>query len=174
VNNSPSKTTKKPVSERVREMWPDIWAMVRPRRGILGLGFVLIAIKTISGFVLPASTRYLIDNVLNKHQASLLLPLTLAVVGATIVQGITSYSLTQLLSIAGQKLITELRCKVQEHIGRLPVTYYDTNKTGQLVSRIMSDVEGMRNLVGTGVIEFVGGILTAVVALVILRGSARS
>jgi subfamily B ATP-binding cassette protein MsbA len=168
VNNSPGKTAKKPVSERVREMWPDIWAMVRPRRAILGLGFVLIAIKTISGFVLPASTRYLIDDVLNKHQASLLLPLTLAVVSATIVQGIASYSLTQLLSIAGQKLIAELRCQVQEHIGRLPVTYYDSNKTGQLVSRIMSDVEGMRNLVGTGVIEFLGGILTALIALVIL------
>ncbi len=142
--------------------------MVRPRRGILGLGLILIAINRLSGVVLPYSTRYLIDNVINKHQSSLLLPLTLAVVGATAIQGITSFSLTQLLSIAGQRLIAELRCKVQEHIGRLSVTYYDANKTGQLVSRIMSDVEGMRNLVGTGVIEFVGGILTAVIALVVL------
>ena len=142
--------------------------MVRPRRGTLAIGLVLIAINRVSGFVLPASTRYLIDNVINKHQSSLLAPLTLAVVGATAIQGITSFSLTQLLSIAGQKLIAELRCKVQEHIGRLPVTFYDSNKTGQLVSRIMSDVEGMRNLVGTGVIEFVGGILTAVIALVLL------
>jgi subfamily B ATP-binding cassette protein MsbA len=129
---------------------------------------VLIVIKTVSGFVLPASTRYLIDNVIGKHQSSLLIPLTAAVVGATAIQGITSFSLTQLLSIAGQKLIAELRCKVQEHIGRLPVTYYDSNKTGQLVSRIMSDVEGMRNLVGTGVIEFLGGILTALIAFVLL------
>jgi len=143
-------------------------AMVRPRRGILALGLVLIAINKISGFVLPTSTRYLLDNVIYKHQGYLLLPLTMAVVGATVIQGITSYSLTQLLSIAGQKLIAELRCRVQEHIGRLPVTFYDANKTGQLVSRIMSDVEGMRNLVGTGVIEFVGGILTAVIALVLL------
>jgi ABC-type multidrug transport system fused ATPase/permease subunit len=165
---TPEKTPKKPASERFRELWPDIWAMVRPRRGILGLGLVLIAIKTISSFVLPASTRYLIDNVINKHQSSLLVPLTLAVVGATAIQGITSYALTQLLSIAGQKLIAELRSKVQEHIGRLSIAYYDSNKTGQLVSRIMSDVEGMRNLVGTGVIEFVGGILTAVIALIIL------
>jgi len=142
--------------------------MVRPRRGLLGLGLILIAINRLSGVVLPYSTRYLIDNVINKHQSSLLLPLTLAVVGATAIQGITSFSLTQLLSIAGQRLIAELRCKVQEHIGRLSVTYYDANKTGQLVSRIMSDVEGMRNLVGTGVIEFVGGILTAVIALVVL------
>ena len=165
---SPAKTSKKAASERLRELWPDIWALVRPRRGILGLGLILIVIKTVSGFVLPASTRYLIDNVINKRQISLLVPLTLAVVGATVIQGITSYSLTQLLSIAGQKLIAELRCKVQEHIGRLPVTYYDSNKTGQMVSRIMSDVEGMRNLIGTGVIEFVGGILTAVIALVVL------
>ncbi len=142
--------------------------MVRPRRGILAVGLVLIAINRVSGVVLPYSTRYLIDNVINKHQAWLLVPLTLAVVGATAIQGVTSFSLTQLLSIAGQKLIAELRCKVQEHIGRLPVTYYDANKTGQLVSRIMSDVEGMRNLIGTGVIEFIGGILTAVIALVVL------
>jgi ABC-type multidrug transport system fused ATPase/permease subunit len=168
VSNSPGQTSKKPASERVRELWPDIWTLVRPRRASLALGLVLIAINRVSGFVLPASTRYLIDDVINKHQASLLVPLTLAVVGATAIQGITSFSLTQLLSIAGQKLIAELRCKVQEHIGRLPVTYYDSNKTGQLVSRIMSDVEGMRNLVGTGVIEFVGGILTAVIALVLL------
>jgi ABC-type multidrug transport system fused ATPase/permease subunit len=165
---APGKTPKKPASERFRELWPDIQAMVRPRRGILALGLLLIIIKTLSSFVLPASTRYLIDNVIGKHQSSLLIPLTLAVVGATAIQGVTSFALTQLLSIAGQKLIAELRSKVQEHIGRLPVTYYDSNKTGQLVARIMSDVEGMRNLIGTGVIEFVGGLLTAVIALVLL------
>jgi subfamily B ATP-binding cassette protein MsbA len=142
--------------------------MVRPRRGSLAIGLVLIGINRLSGVVLPYSTRYLIDNVIGKRQASLLIPLTLAVVGATALQGLTSYSLTQLLSIAGQRLIAELRAKVQEHIGRLSVTFYDSNKTGQLVSRIMSDVEGMRNLVGTGVIEFVGGILTALIALVVL------
>jgi ABC-type multidrug transport system fused ATPase/permease subunit len=168
VKNSPENTPKKPASARFRELWPDVRAIVRPRRGALALGFVLIVINRLSGVVLPYSTRYLIDNVINKHQASLLIPLTLAVLGATLVQGITSFSLTQLLSIAGQKVIAELRCKVQEHIGRLSVTFYDSNKTGQLVSRIMSDVEGMRNLVGTGVIEFLGGILTAVIALVVL------
>jgi subfamily B ATP-binding cassette protein MsbA len=141
--------------------------MVKPRRGILSLGLVLIAIRSSAGFVLPGSTRYLIDNVILKHQNGLLVPLTLAVVGATIVQGITSFSLTQLLSIEGQKLIAELRRKVQAHIGGLPITYFDANKTGQLVSRIMSDVEGMRNLVGTGVIEFIGGLLTATIGLVL-------
>lgn len=159
------KKPKKPASERLRELWPEIRTMVWPRRGILSIGLVLIAINRVAGFILPGSTRYLIDDVIGKHQASLLLPLTLAVVGATAVQGVTSFSLTQLLSIEGQKLIAELRRKVQRHIGRLPVTFYDSNKTGQLVSRIMSDVEGMRNLVGTGVIEFIGGLLTAAIGL---------
>jgi len=137
--------------------------MVKPRRGLLFIGFILIVIKTLSGLVLPGSTKYLIDDVIYKHDAPLLLRLVFFVVGATAIQGVTSFSLTQLLSIEGQKLIAELRRKVQEHIGRLPVTYFDANKTGQLVSRIMSDVEGMRNLVGTGVVEFVGGLLTAVI-----------
>jgi subfamily B ATP-binding cassette protein MsbA len=163
VANPQTLTPKKAASTRLRELWPEIWAMVKPRRGILFLGFVLIIIKTLSGLVLPGSTRYLIDDVIVKHQSGLLMRLVLLVVAATAVQGITSFCLTQLLSIEGQKLIAELRRKVQEHIGRLPVAYYDANKTGQLVSRIMSDVEGMRNLVGTGVIEFVGGLLTSVI-----------
>ena len=168
MDPSSSPASKRPSSERLRALWPDIWALVKPRRGILALGLVLIAINRVSGVVLPYSTRFLIDNVINKRQASMLLPLTLAVVGATAIQGVTTFGLTQLLSIAGQKLIAELRCRVQEHIGRLPIAFYDTNKTGQLVSRIMSDVEGMRNVIGTGVIEFVGGLLTAVISLVIL------
>ena len=86
-----------------------------------------------------------------------------AVLGATLIQGITSFSLTQLLSKAGQRLIAELRQKVQEHVGRLPVAYYDANKSGVLVSRIMSDVEGVRNLVGTGLVDFVGGVADGVV-----------
>ncbi len=159
---------KKPPSERLRALWPDIWALVKPRRGLLGLGLGLIVINRVSGLVLPASTRYLIDDVIGKHHASMLLPLTLAVVAATAIQGVTSFSLTQLLSIEGQKLIAELRRKVQQHIGRLPVSYYDANKTGQLVSRIMADVEGIRNLVGTGLVEFIGGLLTAVMALFLL------
>ena len=142
--------------------------LVKPRRKLLAVGLLLIVINRVSGLVLPASTRYLIDNVIGKHQASLLLPLVLSVVAATAIQGITSFSLTQLLSIEGQKLIAELRRKVQQHIGRLPVAYYDANKTGQLVSRIMTDVEGIRNLVGTGLVEFIGGLLTAVMALVLL------
>src|SRR5204862_6601893 len=117
---------------------------------------------------LPWSTKSLIDDVITKHQQEKLLPLITGVAVATIIQGISSFSLTQLLSKEAQRLIAELRAKVQEHIGRLPVAFYDSNKTGTLVSRIMTDVEGVRNLIGTGLVEFVGGLLTAAIALVLL------
>ena len=141
---------------------------MRPRRGLLAVGLVLMAINRSSSLVLPASTKFLIDDVIGKKHTDLLLPLLGAVVLATIIQGVTSFTLTQLLSKAAQRLISELRQKLQAHIGRLPVTYYDANKTGTLVSRIMSDVEGIRNLVGTGLVEFVGGLMTALIALVVL------
>ncbi|HLH08920.1 MAG TPA: ABC transporter ATP-binding protein [Terriglobales bacterium] len=147
---------------------PEIWPLLRPRRALLFLGFGLMVINRVCGLVLPASTKYLIDNVISKRQIHLLYPLVGVVLSATLIQAITSYSLTQTLSKAAQRLITELRIRVQEHIGRLPVAYYDSNKTGMLVSRIMSDVEGIRNLLGTGLVEFAGGILTAVIAFVLL------
>jgi subfamily B ATP-binding cassette protein MsbA len=147
---------------------PDVWALMKPRRGLLALGFVLMAINRVSGLVLPASTKYFVDNVILHRQVQLLTPIVLGVLGATIVQGLTSFSLTQLLSKSAQKMITDLRRQVQAHIGRLPVAYYDANKTGVLVSRIMSDVEGVRNLVGTGLVEFAGGLMTAAIALVYL------
>ncbi len=163
-----SPAPKRPASERMRELWPDIWELVRPRRGILLLGFVLIVISRACGFALPFSTRYLIDNVIRHRQVDMLTKIVLIVLGATVVQGAAQFALTQLLSIEGQKLIADLRRKVQQHIGRLPVTYYDSNKTGQLVARIMSDVEGMRNLIGTGLVDFVGGLLTAIGSIVVL------
>jgi ABC-type multidrug transport system fused ATPase/permease subunit len=158
-------------SEKRKNTWkslPDVWALMKPRRGLLALGFVLMAINRLSGLVLPASTKYLIDNVIGKKQIQLLTPIVLAVLTATVIQGLTSFTLTQLLSKSAQKMIAELRRQVQAHIGRLPVSFYDANKTGALVSRIMSDVEGVRNLIGTGLVEFVGGLMTAVIALVIL------
>jgi len=160
---------KNPITpERLRVLWPDIWALIRPRRGLFVAGFFLMVINRVSGMVLPASTKFVIDDVIGKRQIELLAPIVLGVVTATLVQGATSYGLTQLLSKAAQRLITELRCKVQAHVGRLPVAYYDSNKTGTLVSRIMSDVEGIRNLIGTGLVEFAGGLLTATIALVVL------
>jgi ABC-type multidrug transport system fused ATPase/permease subunit len=158
-------------SEKRKNAWknlPDVWALMKPRRGLLALGFVLMAINRLSGLVLPASTKYLVDNVISKRQIQLLTPIVLAVLGATVVQGLTSFTLTQVLSKSAQKMIAELRRQVQAHIGRLPVAFYDANKTGALVSRIMSDVEGVRNLIGTGLVEFVGGLMTAVIALVYL------
>jgi ABC-type multidrug transport system fused ATPase/permease subunit len=158
-------------SEKRKNAWknlPDVWALMKPRRGLLALGFVLMAVNRVSGLVLPASMKYFVDNVVLQRQIHLLTPIVLGVLAATIVQGLTSFSLTQLLSKSAQKMITDLRRQVQAHIGRLPIAFYDANKTGVLVSRIMSDVEGVRNLVGTGLVEFVGGLMTAAIALVYL------
>ena len=162
------KDKKGPKVERLRALWPELRALVGPRRNLLLLGLVLIAINRVTGLVLPATTRYVIDDVIGKRRVDLLLPILGAVVGATVVQALTSFALTQTLSKAAQKLIADLRRRVQAHIGRLPVAFYDANKTGNLVSRIMSDVEGVRNLVGTGLVEFLGGILAAAVALVLM------
>jgi ABC-type multidrug transport system fused ATPase/permease subunit len=159
----------KPITaERLRDLWPSIWELIRPRRVALAIGFVLIVIRTLAGMVLPMSTKYLIDDVVGKHNYGLLKPLVLAAACASILQASASFTLTQILSKAAQRLIAELRRKVQSHIGRLPVSFYDTNKTGMLVSRIMSDVEGVRNLLGTGLVELAGGLLTASLALVVL------
>jgi ABC-type multidrug transport system fused ATPase/permease subunit len=153
---------------RVLDQLPEIWALMRPRRGLLAIGMVLMAINRVSGLALPYTTKYLVDNVMIHHQTRYLMPLVGGVLLATLMQGVTSYTLTQTLSKAAQRMITELRRKVQEHVGRLPVAYYDANKTGALVSRIMSDVEGVRNLIGTGLVEFLGGLLTAAIALYML------
>jgi ABC-type multidrug transport system fused ATPase/permease subunit len=156
---------KKSAKEQLKTVWPMIVELVHPRRKLLGYGFLLLLVGRICGLMLPAAPKFLIDDVIGKKRPDLLLLLVAAVAGATLVQGITSYSLTQLLSKEAQRLITELRRKVQTHIGRLSLNYYDSNKTGALVSRIMSDVEGVRNLIGTGLVDFCGGILTAVLAL---------
>lgn len=141
---------------------------MRPRRGVLLLGFVLMVINRLAGFVLPYSSKFLIDDVVGKRHLTLLRPLVTAVLIATLVQGVTSFSLTQLLSKAAQRLIADLRQQVQRHISRLPVSFYDANKTGALVSRIMSDVEGVRNLLGTGLVDFAGGLVAAAIALILL------
>ena len=147
---------------------PLVWELVRPRRGLLAVGFVLMVINRVASLVLPYSTRYLIDSVIIKRNIHLLKPLVFGVLLATVIQGITSFSLTQLLSKAAQRLIAELRQKVQAHIGRLSISFHDSNKSGVLVSRIMTDVEGVRNLVGTGLVDLTGGLLTAAIALVVL------
>src|SRR5450631_1114890 len=166
--NPPQPAKRKVSKQTLRAVLPDLWELVRPRRWLLVFSFFLMIINRVSGLVLPYSTRYLIDLVIAKHHIELLKKLVLVVLLATATQGVTSFALTQLLSKAGQRLIAELRRKVQEHIGRLPVAFYDSNKTGTLVSRIMSDVEGVRNLLGTGLVDFTGGLITSGIALVVL------
>jgi ABC-type multidrug transport system fused ATPase/permease subunit len=159
---------KPPKMQRLKAVWPEVWKLMRPRRGLLALGFVLMVINKVAGFVLPYSSKFLIDNVVSKGQTGLLRPLVFSVLTATLVQGVTSFSLTQLLSKAAQRLIADLRQQVQAHISRLPVAFYDANKTGTLVARIMSDVEGVRNLLGTGLVDFAGGLVAAGIAVVLL------
>jgi ABC-type multidrug transport system fused ATPase/permease subunit len=166
---SPAKEDAKPPKiQRLKAVWPEVWKLMRPRRGLLALGFVLMVINKLAGFVLPYSSKFLIDNVVSKHQGGLLRPLVLAVLLATLIQGVTSFSLTQLLSKAAQRLIADLRQQVQAHVSRLPVSFYDANKTGALVSRIMTDVDGVRNLLGTGLVDFAGGLVAAGIALALL------
>ena len=154
----------------LKKIWPQVWGLVKPRMGLLMAGLCLMVINRVAGLVLPYTSKTLLDTVLNtQHPHAALLPKIIALVfSAMVVQAITSFSLTQLLSKAGQRLIAELRRQVQKHVGLLSVAYYDENRTGTLVARIMTDVEGVRNLVGTGLVEFVGGMLTAVLSFLYL------
>jgi subfamily B ATP-binding cassette protein MsbA len=154
----------------LKKMGPEIWALVVPRKGLILAGLGLMAINRVAGLVLPFTAKPLLDRVLAPlHPHPELLPRIIAFVfSAMVVQAITSFSLTQLLSKAGQRLIADLRRQVQRHVGLLSVSYYDENRTGTLVARIMSDVEGVRNLIGTGLVEFLGSSLTAALTFVYL------
>ncbi len=151
-----------------RKALPEIWKLVRPRKWLLMLGLGLVAINRVAGLTLPYVSKPFVNEVMRRHNAAKLWPLVIAVLVATFLQAITSFLNTQLLSKAAQRMIAELRQQVQQHVGLLPVSFYDSSRTGLLVSRIMSDVEGVRNLIGTGLVEFVGGLLTAVLAFVFL------
>lgn len=151
-----------------------VWRLMRPRRWIMLLGLLLVGINRLSGLVLPISTKPFIDQVLRQHHTDKLLPLVEVVVGAAILQAITSFCLTQLLSKAAQRMIAELRVEVQRHVGMLSVAFYDSNQTGMLISRIMNDVEGVRNLIGTGLVEFVGGLVAAAMVFAYLMYRSRS
>ena len=144
--------------------------IIWPRRRLILLGLLLILVNRLSGLVLPASTKFLIDDVIAAGDGSLLWPILGGIAAAVGVQAGTSFLLTRLLSVEAQHLIAELRAQVQRHVLRLPVRRFEETRSGELVSRIMDDVEGVRNLVGTGLVQLVGGALTAVVALVFLLG----
>ncbi len=149
-----------------------VWSILRPYRGMLLAGLLLIIINRACVLVIPVSTYFLIHNVIGettgKHDPRMLPWIVIAVLAATAIQALAAFTVTQLLSKAAWRIITDLRIQVQKHIGKLPVAYYDANRTGTLVSRIMTDVEGVRNLVGAGLIDFAGGLLTALFALIML------
>ena len=158
------KKTKKKLASIGYVFRDIIW----PRRWLLVLGLLLIIFNRLSGLVLPGSTKYLVDEVIGENNLDLLFVILVAVGAAVTVQAITSFFLTKLLSVEAQHLIAQLRAQVQKQVIHLPVKYFDNHKSGELVSRIMSDVEGVRNLVGTGLVQLFGGLLTSIVALVIL------
>src|SRR5690606_28411457 len=142
--------------------------IIWPRRKQLLIGLLLIVISRLSGLVLPGASKFLVDDVIPSADFQRLKLLILAVVVAVIIQTGTSFGLAQILSVEAEKLISILRAQVQSHIIRLPIRYFDSAKTGELVSRVMTDVEGVRNLVGTGLAQMVGGVLTSVICLVLL------
>ncbi len=142
--------------------------IIWPRRNILLFGLFLIIISRLAGLVLPGATQYLMDDVIAKGDLYMLKIVLAAVAGSIAVQAVTSYALTQILSVEAQHLISQLRAKVGKQVLRLPIRFFDNNKSGALVSRIMNDVEGVRNLVGTGLVQLVGGVLTSVICLVLL------
>lgn len=142
--------------------------IIWPRKWILFGGLVIIIFNRLAGLVLPGSSKYLIDNVITPNRYDLLPMLLLVVSAAVLIQAVSSFALTRILSVEAQHLIAELRSKVQQHIIKLPISYFDNNKSGSLVSRIMSDVEGVRNLVGTGFVQLLGGVLTSVLSFILL------
>jgi len=148
--------------------WAEARALIWSHRRSVGIGLVLMLISRAAGFVLPFSSKFVIDEVLTKQNYSLLVPLALAGGAATLIQAITSFSLSQVVSVAAQRAIATMREEVQAHLVRLPVRFFDSTKSGILISRVMNDPDGIRNLVGTGLIQLTGGLLTAAVAMGVL------
>ena len=139
-----------------------------PRKGIVSVGLVLIVISRLASLVLPLKSKELLDEIIPSKDLDALMSMVLIVSGAILIQAITSFALTRLLSVEAQLLISKLRAKVQKQVLSLPISYFDNNKSGALVSRIMSDVEGVRNLIGTGLVQLFGGTVTAIISLVLL------
>jgi ABC-type multidrug transport system fused ATPase/permease subunit len=161
------------VSEQKRRLdWSSAWREARQiiwrHRGYLAIGLAVMLVNRLAGLVLPATSKFLIDNVVGKHQAGLLVPLALAAGAATLVQAATSFALSQILGVTAQRAITEMRREVEAHVMHLPVRFFDSTKSGVLISRIMTDAEGIRNLVGTGLVQLTGGFVTAAIALGVL------
>ena len=152
----------------VANAWAEARELVWAHRGRLALGLVLMLINRLAGLVLPATSKFLIDDVIGQGRAELLVPLALAAGAATVVDAATAFALSQVLGVAAQRAIANMRMSLQRHITRLPTSYFDSTQTGVLISRVMNDADGIRNLVGSGLVQMVGGLVTAVIALGVL------
>lgn len=166
MSTPPEKQKKKRLSPAAA--WRDARELIWAHRYRLVLGMFVMIVNRLAGLVLPTSSKYVIDEVVVKHRSELLLPLALAAGAATLIQALSSFTLSQVLGVAAQRAITDMRKSVQEHVARLPIRYFDSTQTGVLISRIMTDAEGIRNLVGTGLVQLVGSLVTAAVGLVVL------
>ena len=152
----------------MKRAWAEARALMWKHRRSLSIGLALMLVSRLASMVLPFSTKYVIDDVLGGRQTQLLLPIALLAGVTTIIQAITAFALSQVVSITAQRAITNMRIEIEHHVLRLPVSYFDSAKTGQLISRIMTDAEGVRNLVGTGIVQLVGGFFSAILALGVL------
>ncbi|HXM71229.1 MAG TPA: ABC transporter ATP-binding protein [Thermoanaerobaculia bacterium] len=174
VSSEDADAAKKRQPIKFRVVLADALELIRARKGRLGLGLAIMAVSRVAGLVLPGVSKFLVDKVILAKGLDMatrmwkLEQLVLIAGAATVVQAVSSFSLSQLLGIAAQRSITEMRRRVQRHVGRLSISYFEHTKTGVLLSRVMNDAEGLRNLVGTGLVEVVGGMMTAVLALGIL------
>jgi ABC-type multidrug transport system fused ATPase/permease subunit len=155
-------------SFRLGSVSSEAWSLIRRHRRTLYIGMALMLVSRLASFVLPFSTKYFYDDVILNGRAEILLPLALGVLGAMILQASASFALAKVVSVAAQRAIADMRVDIQNHVLRLPTSYFDNTKSGVLIARIMTDPEGIRNLVGTGIIQLVGGLFTATVALGIL------
>ncbi len=169
---SEKKTEKKAPEKKPKVkldvVWREAKQVVWEHRGRMGFGLLLLLVGRLAGMILPASTKFLIDEVIGNSRTDLLMPIAVAAAAGTVVQAGSSFSLSLLLGAAAQRAIHDLRVKVQRHIGRLPISYFEDHKSGELISRIMNDAEGVRNLVGTGFVQLIGGTVTSAVAFAFL------
>ena len=161
---APTKQRRVSASAAWREARELVWA----HRRRLGMGLALMLVSRLAGLVLPTSSKWLIDDVLGEGRTELLLPIALAAGAATVVQAVAAFGLSQILGVAAQRAIADMRKRVQAHVIRLPVRYFDSTQTGVLISRVMSDADGIRNLVGTGLVQLAGGFVTAILGMGVL------
>ena len=164
----PPTTSEKKPKPSLASSWREMRRLLHEHRHRLALGLGLLLVNRLVGLVLPATSKLLIDDVIGAGKVDLLVPLAIAGGVATLVQAATGYSLSQVLGVAAQRAINDMRKEVQAHVGRLPVRYYDSTQTGVLIARIMNDAEGLRNLVGTGVVQLVGGLASAAIGIGVL------